>query len=393
MFRINSRLAARQILFACAVLALGVFVACGRHHDHDHDHDSETSMEAEEGHHHSPDDIILSPDKARAAGVEVSTAHRGTFHDVLQVGGSLVAASCDETTIVATVTGVVDHAQHISEGMPISQGTTIYYITSDKLQDGDQAQRSRIAYLAAKSEYDRALPLVRDKIITEKEFNGIRAQYEQTKQAYEAVGANMSQRGVSVKSPVTGYMKSCMVKDGDYVEVGTPLMVVTRNQHLYLRAEVPVRYYASLSKVRSAKFRTQYSDDVIDLKDVNGTLLSSGKSAVSTASYVPVTFQLDNKGNIVPGTYAEVFLITGERPDVLSLPTTALTEEMGVYYVYIQKDEHTYHKQEVQLGATDGELTEITGGLQGGERVVTKGAVNVKLAGASNAIPAHNHQH
>lgn len=379
-----------QITFSA--MLLGALCACSGGH-HDHDHDAEEIHAEKDEHHHSPGEIILEPEKAKAAGVEVQKVEHGTFHDVIEVSGSLMAASCDETTIVATVNGVVDHAQHTSEGMPISKGTTIYYIKSDKLQDGDQAQKARIAYLAAKREYERAEPLVKEKIISEKDFAVIKTEYETMRLAYENIGKNTTPKGVAVKSPVSGYMKECMVKEGDYVEVGTPLMVVTKNQHLYLRAEVPVRYYSQLSKITSAKFRTQYSNDVIDLKSVNGALMSSGKSAVSTSSYVPVTFQLDNKGDIVPGAYADVFLITGERHNILSLPTSALTEEQGVYYVYIQEHKHSYRKQEVQLGATDGQYTEITKGLDGGERVVVKGAINVKLAAASNAIPAHNHNH
>lgn len=385
------RIFMRLGVFALCLVGATAFSSCGSKAGHDHHEEEEEAEEAE--HHHSPDDILLEPEKARAAGVEVSTVVRSLFHDVIQVSGSITAASCDETTIVATVSGVVKHAQHISEGMAISQGTTVYHIKSDKLQDGDQSQRARINYLAAKREYERALPLVKEKIITEKEFNAIQTEYETARLAYNAVGSNTTPQGVTVKAPVGGYMKECLVTDGDFVEVGTPLMVITKNQHLYLRAEVPVRYYSSLNKIKSAKFRTQYSDYVIDLASVNGKLMSSGKSVVSTSSYVPVTFQLDNKGDIVPGSYAEIFLITGERDGVLSLPLTALTEEQGVYYVYIQENAHTYHKQEVSLGATDGEYVEILTGLKGGEKVVTKGAINVKLASASAAIPAHNHNH
>lgn len=369
-----------------------VLFACNGNHSHEDEHEAE-ELTAENEHRHSPDDIILEPEKAKAAGVETSVVKRGPFQDVIQTSGSLLAASCDETTIVATVSGVVNHARHISEGMAIGRGTTIYHISSDKLQDGDPARRARIEYLAAKREYDRSLPLVKENIISEKDFAAISTAYETARLAYEAISKNASAKGVAIVSPVSGYMKSCMVKDGDYVEMGTPLMVVTKNQHFYLRAEVPMRYYSSLSKITSAKFRTQYSDTVINLSSVNGKLMSSGKSAVSTSSYVPVTFQLDNRGDIVPGSYAEVFLIVGERRDVVSVPTSALTEEQGVYYIYIHEGGHTYHKQEVRLGATDGEYTEITSGLEGGESVVTKGAINVKLAATSNAIPAHNHNH
>lgn len=395
------------IRFFCTVfvtMLLAMATGCrGGHHDHDgHHHDEHSDDEhAEAGHadadhddhDHAPGTIILEPAKARAAGVEVSTVERGMFHDVIQTSGSITSASCDETTIVATVPGIVTQAQHISEGMTITRGTTLYYLSSDKLKEGDQAKRAKVAYLAAKREYERALPLVEEKIITQKEFNVIRTDYENAKLAYDALSGNDTQRGITVKAPISGYMKQCMVKDGDYVEMGAPMMVITKNQHLYLRAEVPVRYYSQLSNIKSAKFRTQYSGDIFNIRDMHGQLMSSGKSAVSTSSYVPVTFQLDNPGNIVPGSYAEVFLITGERQNIITLPTTALTEEQGVYYVYIKEDDDCYRKQEVGLGATDGEYTEITRGLAGGERVVTKGAINVKLAAASNAIPAHTHSH
>lgn len=366
------------------------------HHDHEHHHHGEEEHDHvgfEEEHDHSHNHITLSLEKADAAGVEVSEVSRGTFHDVIVTSGKILAASCDETTISATASGIVHHVKHISEGMSISQGTTIYYISSDNIQDGDKARRAEIAYLSAKSEYERALPLAEEKIISAKDFSTIRTEYENARLAYEAIGSNTSGKGIAIKASTTGFMKECMVKDGDYVEVGTPLITLTRNQHLYLRAEVPVRYYSQLSKISSAKFRTQYSNEVFDLHQMNGTLLSSGKSAVSTSSYVPVTFQFDNKGDIVPGAYTEVFLITGERNNVLSVPVSSLTEEQGLYYIYVREDDHTYRKQEVSLGASDGERIEIRNGLTGGEMVVTHGAISVKLANATNAIPGHTHNH
>ncbi|MCQ2288325.1 MAG: efflux RND transporter periplasmic adaptor subunit [Muribaculaceae bacterium] len=393
MKKILSSLLTRVATSAALALAFLPATSCieqhAEHAEEAEDHDDDDHDE----HEHAPGIIIMEPEKAEAAGVETSTVTFSSFNDVIQASGKIMAASCDETIIVATTSGVVSHAQHIAEGMSISAGTTLYYVASDKLQDGDQAERARIAYLAAKRDYDRTLPLLEEHLITESEFNTIRSEYETKKVAYEAIGSNTTPRGVTVKATTSGYVSKCSVKDGDYVNVGTPLMTITRNQHLNLRVEVPMRYYSSLSKIQSAKFRTQYSDVLIDMKSINGHLMSSGKSAETTSSYVPVTFQFDNNGTTVPGAYAEVFLITGKRDGVLSVPITALTEEQGVYYVYCKVDDHSYRKQEVKLGASDGERTEVTSGLKGGESVVVKGAINVKLAGASNAIPAHNHNH
>ena len=37
--------------------------------------------------------------------------------------------------------------------------------------------------------------------------------------------------------------------------------------------------------------------------------------------------------------------------NVLSLPRTALTEEQGIFFIYLQLDEEGYKKQEVTIGA------------------------------------------
>ena len=47
----------------------------------------------------------------------------------------------------------------------------------------------------------------------------------------------------------------------------------------------------------------------------------------------------------------------------------------------------------VKLGADNGRDVQILSGVKPGDRVVVEGAYHVKLASASNAIPAHTHEH
>ena len=53
----------------------------------------------------------------------------------------------------------------------------------------------------------------------------------------------------------------------------------------------------------------------------------------------------------------------------MTLPLTAITEEQGVHYIYIQVDKEGYRKQEVTLGENDGDRVEILSGLKKGETV------------------------
>ena len=230
-------------------------------------------------------------------------------------------------------------------------------------------------------------------IVSQKDFNQLKENYENARIAYEALSPSKDGKGVAVKSPIGGYVKSCLVKEGDYVTVGQPLLTVTQTRRLQLKAEVSERYYAGLKSIVSANFTTTYDDKVYRLDDLKGRLLSYGKSSGDASYYIPVTFEFDNRGDVIPGSFVEVYLLSEERQGVISLPVSAITEEQGLNFVYLQVDAECYKKQEVKLGMNDGCRVEVLSGLKGGEKVVTIGAMHVKLAAAGNTIPGHTHNH
>ena len=266
-------------------------------------------------------------------------------------------------------------------------------VSSQHILEGDPVKRARIAYETAKSEYERAAKLVNKQIVSQKDFNQLKENYENARIAYEALSPSKDGKGVAVKSPIGGYVKSCLVKEGDYVTVGQPLLTVTQTRRLQLKAEVSERYYAGLKSIVSANFTTTYDDKVYRLDDLKGRLLSYGKSSGDASYYIPVTFEFDNRGDVIPGSFVEVYLLSEERQGVISLPVSAITEEQGLNFVYLQVDAECYKKQEVKLGMNDGCRVEVFSGLKGGEKVVTVGAMHVKLAAAGNTIPGHTHNH
>ena len=319
------------------------------HEGHNHDHDGHSHEGAKAGH---SDEIILTPEKAKAAGVVVETVKAGTFCRVIPASGQVLAAQGEEATVVAPVSGVVTLNRSIVEGTSVAKGASVLAVSGNNIQEGDPAKRAKVAYLTAKDG-----------------------------------------KGVAVKSPISGYVKSCFVKEGDFVNVGQPLMSVSQTRRLRLRAEVSERYYPLLGSVSSANFRTSYGETVFRLADLKGRLLSYGKSSDDNSFYIPVTFEFDNRGEIIPGSFAEVYLLSSEIPGVISVPASALTEEQGINFVYLRLDEEGYKKQEVKIGMSDGSRVEILSGLKEGDEVVTQGAIHVKLASASAAIPGHTHNH
>ena len=373
-----------SICAACALLLASCHSGGG--------HGGEAAAHAGEDKEHSGE-IVISVKDAKAAGIKAETVAPGDFSGVIPVGGKILPAQGGEATIVATVPGVVRLGRGVAEGSPVGRGSTVFTISSAGLQD-DPARQAAVAYAAAKQEYERAAKLVGDRIVTPKEFEAAKARYESAKIAYGAFsGGAAAGKGVAVKSPIGGYVKACLVNEGDYVAVGQPMMTVTETRSLYLRANVPERYYSQLGAISSAKFKTAYGDSVYDLRRMNGRLVATGKQTGDGSPYIPVTFEFANRADVAPGSFVETYLLTAPRQGVVSVPVSALTDEQGLNFVYVQNDATCYERREVTIGQTDGERVEIKSGLKGGEKVVVKGATQVRLASASTAIPGHTHNH
>ncbi|MEG2066531.1 MAG: efflux RND transporter periplasmic adaptor subunit [Tannerellaceae bacterium] len=375
--------------------------AAGGEHDHEHEH------EHEDGHAHGPeaaaapaaaaahaDEILFTPAMAEAIGLKTKVMAPASFTDVIQTSGRILAAQGDESVVVATVPGVVRFGSlSFIDGAAVRKGQTLLSLSSSGLSDGDVATRARLAYETARKEYERMQLLVGDKIVSAKDFEQVRLSYENARVAYEAVAGKQTAKGVSVVSPLNGYLKNLQVKEGDFVAVGQPLATISQNSRLMLRADVSEKYYASLSAIRSANFRTPYDKVLYELDDLRGRLISYGKASDTNSFYIPVTFEFDNKGAVIPGSFVEIYLLASPLQNVLSVPVSAIVEEQGLYFVYLRLDEEGYKKQEVTPGANNGAEVQILSGLKAGDTVVTKGAYQVKLASASHAIPAHSHQH
>lgn len=361
-------------------------------HNHEHDgHDHAAKGTGQEGH---SDEIIFTQEQAARTDFKVEEVNAGTFNQIIKTTGQVMPAPGDESVIVATTSGVISYADNkLAAGSSVKQGAPLFYITTKNLGEGDYYARISANYQKAKAEYERAQKLVGDKIISQKEFESITLNYQNAKIAYDAIADKQSGKGVSITNPLNGYIKNISIKDGEYVAAGQAIATVSQNKRLILRADVSERHYPSLHNISSANFQTPYDNRVYELSQLSGKLLSVGRAANENTFFIPVTFEFDNQGDVIPGSFVEIYLISAPIENTISIPVSALTNEMGYFYVYKQLDAEGYQKQEVKIGANNGKNVQILSGLHPGERIVTQGAYQVKMASASAAIPGHTHNH
>lgn len=381
----------KKNIFIILTLSI-VLMACNNKPNNEKASSSEESHTQGDGHEHG-DEIFFSKEQSEAVGLVVQSIKPELFHEVIRTSGQIQAAQGDEATVVATTNGIVSFpGQSVIEGSAVARGGTIVTVSAKNLYEGDPVAKAKIAYETALKEFKRSEGLVKDKIISAKEFEQTRMRYENARTVYEAQAANVTVAGVKVTSPFSGYVKSRLVGEGEYVSVGQPVAVIAQNKRLQLRADVSENYFNALRKITNANFVVSYNNKVYKLSDLNGRLLSFGKASDKTSFYIPVIFEFDNRGDIIPGSYVEVFLLATPESDVISIPVSALTEEQGLYFVYLQIGEEEFLKREISVGAGDGEKVKVLSGLKQGDNVVIKGAYQVKLAANLSVVPeGHSH--
>lgn len=397
-------------LFVACVLMCGMSVSCNRHgrdtiehdhHSHEHQHEghshdtkhihshdeiAETHSHEEDGDHDGL--IVIEPDDAEMMGIRSKETVLMPMGNVINVSGMFESVPSDVYTAVSRSAGIVTLSRNLIAGASVTPGTTLATISASKVAGGDSNASAYEAVVSAKRELERLKPLHEDGIVSTRDYNEAEAAYRQAQAAYSG-----SNSGSVVSCAASGIITEVYVKDGEYVDAGVPIATILCGNRLNLRADLPARYAARIPYIKGGNIRMAGYDELISLSDLNFKV-SSTRTGSMSGSFVPVYLVVDNPGNFVPGMSCELYLTESDENQVIAVPVSAVSEQQGVKFVYVQLDEDCYRKQPVVTGRTDGERVEIKQGLNVGDKVVSEGMIFVKLAESNGAVPeGHTHNH
>lgn len=358
--------------------------------------DMKTAL-AKQPEHAESGDISYLKEQAWKVEFANQEVKKQTFNDIIKTSGQILSAPGDEMIVTAKASGVVVFSgKNTIVGSAVNSGNPLFTITGADLTENNidaSIKDVRAYYLKTRADYERSKVLVTDKIVSEKDHQQVKLQFENAQTAYNTVSKNYSGKGQNVLSPMSGFVKNILVTEGQFVESGTPIATISKNKRLLVQANVSQNYFGRLSSITSANFKTPQSDVVYNTTALNGRIVSYGKSASASTPFIPVTFEINNEGQLVSGSIIEIYLKSSTITDALVVPVSALIEEQGIFYVYVQTGGESFQKREVKLGASDGLNVQVLSGIVENERVVTKGGYQIKLSSASGTLPAHGHEH
>ena len=361
-------------------------------HDHNHDHSAHSSQPAAHSHDHEGG-ITFGLDQQAKIDFEVVEVVSEPLYQIIRTSAQILPSQESEKILTATTSGIVSFEnKDIVEGLEVKSGQTLFSIDNDNMADGSLAVRRQeieAEYEKAKAEYERKQSLAEDKLISQSELLDAKTEYLKAEKHYQNMIQNFPEGKTLHRATISGSIKDILVPNNSYVEAGQPIMTLAKNDRLYVRADLQSKYYPVLKDIKTANIKTPNDGKVYSLSDLSGRLLSYGKTTDVSNPLIPITFEIKNNGILLPGSFVEIFITAESNEMGIMLPNSAIVEEMGIYCVFVQTCTDSFEKRIITKGVTDGNNTQILKGVKAGERVVSKGAVNVKLAQGSAALDPH----
>jgi RND family efflux transporter MFP subunit len=314
------------------------------------------------------------------------------FGQVIRTTAQILPSQGDEQMIVAKASGTALINTNITEGQSVAAGQKLFTIDGSMTADNNLAVRYAEAeseYNRAKAEYERKAELAKENVVSQSDLLQAKTSFANAEAAYNNMRSNFAAGKQSVTSPIGGFISHIMVQNGQYIEAGQPVLVVSQNRNLFIKAELQPKYFDILKHITSANIRTINDNRIFSLEEMGGRLLSYGKTVDADNPLIPVVFQVNNKADLLAGSFVELFIKTQTASQAVTVPVETVIEEMGNYFVFVQLTPELFEKRPVKTGVTDGMRIEIREGLRAGERVVVKGAILIKLSQASGALDAH----
>lgn len=252
----------------------------------------------------------------------------------------------------------------------------------------ERAQRLVAAQAAAPKTVDEAATRLR---IAEARLGGARGRLGQFEAGARGTGGG---RVFQVRAPADGTLVSIDAASGQGVEEGQRLFSVIDLDRVWL---VVNAYEADLPRVegaRTAWFTIDGHEQPFTVGAANGKLVTVGRVIDPKTRTAPVIFEIDNaEGKLRIGNFTKAVIATGAPRKALAIPDTAIVEDGGKSVAFVMVEGESFERRPLRLGIRSNGWTEVLDGLKVGERVVAKGAYEVKLASASGSVPAHGHVH
>lgn len=308
---------------------------------------------------------VANPDIGLAASYYVTTA--------------TIEPSSD-ANINSRTSGVVKQILR-EEGDDVKSGDVLLILDDDdqrlRLQQANQKLES------AEREYNRLNKMNKAGVVSPTEWESAENSFltAQTEQKLAALALSYTR----VSAPFDGRVVWRAVDLGEHVNQSELLFRMMAINPLLVRVHIPANRLGHVAVGQNVELNV---DSVA--QPLNAEIELVSPIVDPDTGTIKITLRIDEyPSNVRPGDFTEVHMVTDKHDDALLVPSTALIEERGQYYLYVVEDGKAVRK-EVTNGFVMTTQTEVVEGLSKNEKVVIRGQRSLKNGAPVEVLDGNN---
>lgn len=268
----------------------------------------------------------------------------------------------------------VQEGQQVKAGDPLIRLEAVELSNSAR-QAGEAVRKAQITYDMAKNNYARYQSLYDKGAISAQQLEDARGKFQIAEADLSSAAAsqgNAEQQlaNTVITAPVDGIVANKTATIGQVVSPGSSLLTVQNISQMYAVIDVEQKNLGAVKEGQKA----QITVDAYPGRIFEGTVEVMNPEAGSASRMFRTKIKLDNAtGELKPGMFANVDLVTGESVKVLTVPQSAVVQKQGQYYVFQVQDGRAVRKQ-IEIGQVTGSTIEVKTGLEAGAQVIATSA-------------------
>lgn len=336
------------------------------------------------------EEVSFTTEKAEVTNIQNTITATGTIEPVTSV------------TVGTQVSGIVSHL-YVDYNSVVRKGQVIAELDKTNLTSqltaakaNLQSAQSSLNYQQAN--YDRYKTLYDKGLVSANDFESARLSYLQAKEqvvsAREEVQRAQTNLGyATITSPIDGVVLSKSVEEGQTVasSFSTPELFVIAQDLTDMRVIADIDE-ADIGDVKEGQ-RVSFTVDAFPDDVFEGSVTQVRQQATTSSNVVTYEVVISAPNNdlkLKPGLTANVTIYTLEKNNVLAVSTKALRftpneallkdgqtiEDVNAPHKVWTLNDHVFKAHKVEVGTTNGMLTEIVSGLKEGTSVLTDFSIN-----------------
>jgi len=329
--------------------------------------------------------ISFDTAKVMKTNIQTSITATGTIEPVTSV------------TVGTQVSGIVSHL-YVDYNSVVKKGQVIAELDRTNLISELNTAKANLSSAQSSlnyqlSNYNRYKELHEKGLVSADEFESARLQYLQAKEqvntSRESVQKAQTNLGyATITSPIDGVILSKSVEEGQTVAASfnTPELFVIAQDLTNMRVIADIDE-ADIGGVKEGQ-RVSFTVDAFPDDHFEGAVTQVRQQATTESNVVTYEVVISAPNNdlkLKPGLTANVTIFTLEKNDVLAVPAKALRFQPNE--AFLQKGETiddcegdhklwtkegtVFKAHKVEIGTSNGIMTEITGGIKEGTEVLT----------------------